>query len=136
MSRKRNRTDWLEAELNGNDSDSEWFTYVIGTKSGRRYCGHTFDLRQRLKRHNDGGNVSTRISWQKRSLGEIWYYIFVVGGFSTKSGSSRLESAVSKPARCTDNGKYTVMATAIATSISLLSPGLHWVVLPPEFAER
>ena len=42
-----------------------YYVYVLKNKDGDIYIGYTSDLKQRLKNHNSGRNVSTRgHKWQ------------------------------------------------------------------------
>jgi putative endonuclease len=51
-----------------------WYTYILQSKKdGKYYIGSTGDLERRIKRHNSGGNISTK---NRRPLEIIYYEIY------------------------------------------------------------
>jgi predicted GIY-YIG superfamily endonuclease len=50
-----------------------FFTYILKCQDGRRYFGHTQDLRHRLDQHRRGEVRSTR--W-RRPVELVWFHIY------------------------------------------------------------
>lgn len=58
-----------------------YYVYVLKTKDDGFYTGYTLDLRERVKKHNEGGVISTK---DKRPVRLIWYCAFEDEGKAIK----------------------------------------------------
>ncbi|MGD0341217.1 MAG: GIY-YIG nuclease family protein [Bacteroidales bacterium] len=76
-----------------------YFIYIIESKKdGRYYVGQTERLDERIKRHNEGRNLSTKayIPWALK-----WWK-----GFDTRSEAIKIESKIKRIKKRTGIEKY------------------------------